>query len=349
MAKQRWINVGVCLGICLLLVALILPAIQQAREAARRATSKNTLRHIGLALHNYHETHLCYPPGSVIREDGQAMHGWLTMLLPYLSQNSYFNRIDFNKSWDNPVNSYVLSKSYPMYLMPGIEDDFTSTGFSLIHNLGNPNLLYRNSNVTFEQMKNGTAHTWAIGEVAGNYQPWGYPYNWRPLGTKLCNGPQSYGRPAWNGGHFVFADGRVSFLSNETAPEILLQLATAPPIATKEQTTKPATTFQTGTFRWERIELLSNPQGENYYFANVLQDAEERPLVMKLYFYANLTEEERDQEKLVIPVSYFFLQIDSTTDVATALKATSLSKATTPAQFQANVKTLQQMQKRLQK
>ena len=49
--------------IILLLIGLLLPYIQQAREAERRSTTKNHLKQIGLALHNYHETHRCFPPG----------------------------------------------------------------------------------------------------------------------------------------------------------------------------------------------------------------------------------------------------------------------------------------------
>ena len=347
MNGQRWITIIVVLLVILLLIALVLPAIQQAREAARRSDSKINLKQLVLALHNYHDVHRCFPPGGIIREDGTAMHGWLTSLLPYLEQSSFPNWIDYHKSWDNPVNSYEFDTSIPIFLIAGVENRFTTTGFALTHDQGNPNLFHRNSSVSLKQMKNGTAHTWMLGEVAGDFQPWGYPFNWRALGTKLCNGPQSYGRPAWRGGHFVFASGKVSFLANETSPDILKRLADAPPVATKEQTAKPDTTFQTGNIRWERIELESNPQGENYYFVNVLREASGKNLVLNLYFYANLTEEERDQPKLVVPVPHFFLEIDSTTDVTQALEKSPLSQETTPEQFQSNMKTLESLQKQL--
>ncbi|QDT25554.1 hypothetical protein Enr10x_08510 [Gimesia panareensis] len=63
MNGQRWITLGVVVLIILLLIALAMPAIQQAREAARRQTSKNNLKQIGLALHNYHDIYACFPPG----------------------------------------------------------------------------------------------------------------------------------------------------------------------------------------------------------------------------------------------------------------------------------------------
>ncbi|MCG6158127.1 DUF1559 family PulG-like putative transporter [Rubinisphaera margarita] len=96
------IELLVVIAIIAILVALLLPAVQQAREAARRSSCKNNMKQIGLALHNYHDTHSKFPYSSannamVWKQTGDQIlnqSGW-TMLLPYLEQSALYDQFDF--------------------------------------------------------------------------------------------------------------------------------------------------------------------------------------------------------------------------------------------------------------
>lgn len=120
------IELLVVIAIIAILIALLLPAVQQAREAARRSTCKNNLKQIGLALHNYNETHNILPSGWIGVEPGVGSNvefgsgwGWGTMVLPYLDQSPLYNQIDFNLDINNPAQTAgLIDQVLPAFRCP---------------------------------------------------------------------------------------------------------------------------------------------------------------------------------------------------------------------------------------
>ena len=346
---QRWISISVVLFLIVLVFGLLVPAVQQAREAARRSAAKNNLKQVGLAAHNYADVHRCFPSGGVIREDGTATQGWMTMYLPYLDASPDYSQLSLDEPWLSAANRSVIETVRPQYLNPEVRSNYTSTGFGLTHYLGNPHLYYRNSSVTFDQMERGTTYTWVTGDVAGEFQPWAYPFNWRPLGTQLCAESGSFGCPNWEGGHLLFADGKVFFFSDETSPEILKQLAAAPPVPAQEQMAIPDKRFETGIYNWEHVPLESQPENEHLFYAEVLKEAGE-PLLIDLFAVENLSDSEWEEvmeKRRSFPDTLLIQRIDKTTDLSQVLSGSMLKQAASAQQMQENLKLLTTLQKQM--
>jgi len=117
------IELLVVIAIIAILVALLLPAVQSAREAARRSQCKNNLKQIGLAIHNYHETHSMFPYARVVGRDnehGSGAHGtfgcpswvrgtgisWRVMILPFMDHEALYNEGNPDvQGWSGCFNS----------------------------------------------------------------------------------------------------------------------------------------------------------------------------------------------------------------------------------------------------
>ena len=137
---NRWsgftlIELLVVIAIIAILIALLLPAVQQAREAARRTQCKNNLKQIGIALHNYHDTHSCLPPMKIWANgtdcpggtgwDNTGGFSWRVMILPYVEQSAMYNQIDFATIHSNfvctgaaAVLTNISNKAISGYLCP---------------------------------------------------------------------------------------------------------------------------------------------------------------------------------------------------------------------------------------
>ena len=237
----------------LILLLLFLPAVQQAKEAARRSQNKNNLKQIGLAFSNYHDTYNTLPPGGIFGADNTAYHGWMMSILPYMECSPLYNSIDMSFPWNHPRNALLLQgRGYSSYWCAYSYPQWTTDGWPVAHYAGNPDLLYRNSSVSFDEVED-LGHTWIVSEISDGFTPWSYPYNWRALGSDLKGGPDHYGHTG-NQSHFLSLDGSVRFIADEQVPTFLsltennsrdLREHRGEP--TRQQTSQPLVRFETTT------------------------------------------------------------------------------------------------------
>ncbi|QDU63849.1 hypothetical protein Pan216_47300 [Planctomycetes bacterium Pan216] len=125
------IELLVVIAIIGVLVGLLLPAVQQAREAARRMQCSNNLKQLGLALHNYHDSHgvFVFRKGGTNGSSSGLDDNWgrlsgFAPLLPYIDQQALYEKIQRGDSSQPPGgpapwNSWsVWNKVVPQYLCP---------------------------------------------------------------------------------------------------------------------------------------------------------------------------------------------------------------------------------------
>jgi prepilin-type N-terminal cleavage/methylation domain-containing protein/prepilin-type processing-associated H-X9-DG protein len=112
----------VVLAVIGILLSLMLPAVQQARESARRITCANNLRQLGLGMHQYHDLHSCFPPGSQVADirthPFSKSFGWPIMLLPHVEQRNLYQSFDFNGDAQSPQHRPLITTILPIFVCP---------------------------------------------------------------------------------------------------------------------------------------------------------------------------------------------------------------------------------------
>ena len=100
-------------------VNLLFPAVGAAREAARRAQCTNNLKMLGLAMHNYLAAHNnTFPSPALPGKDGKPALSWRVALLPYLDQQSLYDRFHLDEPWDSPHNKALIKEMPARLQMP---------------------------------------------------------------------------------------------------------------------------------------------------------------------------------------------------------------------------------------
>ncbi len=185
----------VVIAIIGILIALLLPAVQAAREAARRAQCTNNLSQLGLALHNYHDTFQCFPPGFMVVDHRDEIAGgwaWGVFLMPFIEQSSLkdtlcASRYTLSQVIADPELLPMLQVDLSVFNCPSSPmpplREFRGEGHEMVStsnytcsrgffnygggthlSKGNNGVLFGQSNTRMASITDGTSNTFAIGE-----------------------------------------------------------------------------------------------------------------------------------------------------------------------------------------
>ncbi len=199
----------------------------------RQYQSASNLRQIGLGLIQYANQGGRFPPGATFDADGTPLHGWPTLILPYVDNVDLANAIDLARPWDDErkrggtSNKTATATGIGIYQNPQVIPDLPD-GYdhAFLGYASNAWVIGGDRSRRLDEITDGLAATILAGEAAGDYQPWGYPVHWRDPGLGINRAANGFGGPFPGGANFLFADGSVRFLKDATSPPLFRALAT---------------------------------------------------------------------------------------------------------------------------
>ena len=217
------------------LIVLLLPSyVCNFHGPSDRAECRNNLKQIGLALHNYHETHSMF---TASRISDPPISGRVH-LLPYLDNERLWQEYDQEQEWDSETNLPIAETDLRTYRCPTrpTRMDVAKRYFSdylMLTGTGAFSLPNRPSRL--QTITDGSSNTLAVTEATGLKIVWTEPRDFetdsQPIGINLAGDEHSESRGIAssrhpNGAHVLFADGTVKLLDENIDPQVLKALTT---------------------------------------------------------------------------------------------------------------------------
>ncbi len=197
----------VVIAIIGILVSLLLPAVQAARSAARRTQCKNNLKQVGIALHNYHDTHRSLPMATHWRG---KFYSAFTAILPHMEKTTLRNGYDAKRSAFDPTNADVIRERVPTYICPSMVlprevpspiCGETAAPSSYAVNTGTLNawgpihngaiIGHDKGSTAFRDIRDGTSNTLMVGEL--DYGLKNYNFGRGPCAGQVRGGVTAWG------------------------------------------------------------------------------------------------------------------------------------------------------------
>lgn len=133
------------------IVGMLLPALMAARESARCMQCKNSLREIGVAMQQHHDTAKRFPEAWKVASDKISGFGWAIALLPYLEESTLAKAINLKLPVSASQNDITRNTDLPIMRCPS---DISDPSFELLPEPTVPGALAKDSHASSASNQN---------------------------------------------------------------------------------------------------------------------------------------------------------------------------------------------------
>lgn len=212
-----------------LLLLVISPAVSMARASAHKHSCSARLERIAAALAEYEAEHGHYPPAYVTDSAGKPMHSWRVLLLPYLGEETLYDRYDLNQPWDSPSNLEIATAMPSVYACPADPDAMALQESNYVVIVGPNTAFPGKEEVSTTDITDDVRTTITVVETPVNGVPWTQPVDLTVDKMQFAvNGflGKEIGSHHTGGAFVLMADGRVHFLSDLVSADFLSGMTT---------------------------------------------------------------------------------------------------------------------------
>jgi len=214
---------GVILLVVFGMALMLVPAVRSAREATRRIQCNGRLRQLALAVLSYHHHYNVFPPACTVDENGNPLHSWRTLILPFLDQQKLYEAIDLSKPWNDPVNAVANTAVFDVYRCPSTDLEATRTTYMAV--VTPESVMRPIQSCKLEEIIDGISNTLLLVEVSSEKAVhWMSPVDADEQALQTQKGKTTLAHPGIRNGALV--DGSVWFLRESLPSEQIHALIT---------------------------------------------------------------------------------------------------------------------------
>ena len=123
-ARSEWVAKAIA--------SIMLPGLEVVDDAFWRRTCVDRLQQITLAMLLYECDHGTLPPAYAVDGNGDRLHSWRVLLLPYLGRQELYDKIRLDEPWNSEHNRQFHKQAVEFYQCPGANLEPGKTTYSVV-------------------------------------------------------------------------------------------------------------------------------------------------------------------------------------------------------------------------